>query len=229
MPPRARNPTGPRPHKARTSVARSLARPGDPLVLPDGRVIEEETDEPDLELITEKKGLRAPSKPQHYRASIRRVLTDLPTSAMMMRGVSVVFAYTMFGIGDVEICGTLNISPSDLKKIRAHQAYAELFDAILNEFVNANSDIIQARIQAYAHDALDTVGHLATKAKKEETRLSASKDILDRSGARPSDLVKSQAMQMNELRIVVSHPEKDVNIKVEMTNGRGEFSEFNDV
>lgn len=199
--------------------ALALPRPEDPFVTEDGQVIEPDTDElpPDAgEKRMAKMGMAPDAR--MFRAVNKRVMRELSGNAGTMNGVSVVFGYTLLGISDVEICEVLDIAPSVLKGIREHKAYTELFDATFNEFVNTNSDLLASRIAAYAHNAVTRVGHLVDNAKKQEVQLSAAKDVLDRAGARPADLQKSNNMQMNELRIVISEGDKE--IKVDLNLGR---------
>jgi hypothetical protein len=191
----------------------ALPRPGDPLVMADGRVLRPESPT-DVFNIDDKSDLRANIEPHEYKPTTRRSLKDFPANPTMLNAISVVFAYTMYGLSNVEICNVLNLSSEQLEQLRQHRGYSELFTAIMNEFINANSEILQSRIAAYSHSAVSKVGYLIANAKKEEVQLSASKDMLDRAGARPQDLANQQAATMDGLRISIIKNDKDVSVEL---------------
>jgi len=203
----------------------ALARPGDPLVLPNGTILEEE--KPYRERSSNSKSDRSDIIiPAHsYRANQRRNLKDFPANEQMFKALSVVFAMTLYGISNVEICDSLNISLDQLTELRSHHGYAELFNNVLAEFINANSDMLQSRIAAYSHAAVGRVGSLINGAEREETQLAASKDMLDRAGLRPQDLAASQQASQNELQIRITRKTDDVIVDVKIngaTNGQNE-------
>ena len=106
-----------------------------------------------------------------YKPKRRRTVKDLPAPVATLNAVACVFMYTTLGLGDREIADTLNITTKQLKDVRGHPAYAECFDAITAEFININSDLINARIAAYSHDALTEIANIALNGKEEKNRL----------------------------------------------------------
>jgi hypothetical protein len=194
-------------------MTRHMPKPGDPLVLADGRVVtpdqHSEAFDPD-----DKSDLRANVEPHEYRPTTRRSLKDFPSTPSMLNAISVVFAYTLYGLSNIEICNVLNLTAEQLDNIRLHRGYAELFTSIMNEFINANSEMLQSRIAAYSHSAVSRVGYLIDNAKKEEIQLSASKDLLDRAGARPQDLANQQAATMDGLRISIIKNDRDTTVEL---------------
>lgn len=192
--------------------ATSLARKGDPYVTHTGEVIEEDVKpwERDANLPT----TRATITPSNFKPSKRRTIQELPGGASTVNGVACVFMYTVCGLNDREIADALKITDNDVREVRKLSAYTECFDIVLSELLSNNSDLLQSRIAAMSHTALDTVIDIATRGKKEETRLTASRDILDRSGARPQDNVAKRSASLNELRIVVTNGDAKVDIQV---------------
>lgn len=185
--------------------ARALARVGDPYVAPNGEVIEDEK--------SKQSGVSSTTvDPALFRAAKKRTAKDLPATPSVLNAVSVVFMYTMLGLGDREIGDLLSTSQSEINILRGHTAYAECFKAVHAEFINSNSDLLTSRIAAYSQEALTTVGTLARDAKKEETRLSASRDILDRAGVRPKDQEGRSASVKNELRIIIVDNEAKITV-----------------
>ena len=190
----------------------SLPRYGDPLVTPDGLTVfpeREITPQDETTPVT----VEGPP-PEDFRPKSARVLRDLSAPTKAMTGVAIVYAYTMLGVSDAEICDSLLMTKDQVEHVRGHRAYAELFDAVLSELVNTNSAFLRGRIASYAHVAVDKVGFLAKNSKKEDIALRASQDILNRSGVRPEDLAKSQHDQHTEFRIVIEGRKGDSKVSI---------------
>lgn len=189
------------------SPNKALARKGDPLVLPDGREIPPEP-LPGEEEIPHSTGIDT----RKFRPVRKRTLKELPTSVQMLNGISCVFMYTLLGVGDREIANALKITPSELTSIRKHSAYKDCFENVLDEFISANSNLIQARIASYGREAVDNIMGLAKTAKKEENRLRANIDIADRAGITAK---ANQKTVLNDLHITITKGnEQDVKIDI---------------
>lgn len=179
----------------------TLARPGDPYVCANGVVVPPEL--PRRSAFVDVAD-RQTTEPAEFRALKKRNLKDLPAPVSLINGVSCVFMYTMLGIGDREIADALQITVPQVYEMRRHSAYLECFNSVMAEFINANSEHISARLQAAAQGALTNVFTLAHEAKKEEVKLRANQDILDRSGTTAKSAeMRGQTGIKNELRIVM--------------------------
>lgn len=189
--------------------ARTLARPGDPYVMPDGRQIQPEGDR--IDVVSNQSKLDVKS----FKASRRRVLKELPAQPSVLNAIGCAVMYSILGIADREIAQALNCKASELQNIKSHPAYGECFGALVSEFINANSDLIHSRIAAYGHDSLTRVAHLAINGTKEEVSLRASQDLLDRGGFTKKD-VNRGANGMDELRITITRGGEDVKINLGM-------------
>lgn len=197
---------------SRKKQTRSLARPGDPLVtergitiLPDRRI---ENDEPEIE-----EGIR----PESFKPTAQRVLKDMPAPVRVLKGVACVMFFSVLGIGDREICDALGITIGDLKQIRNHSSYGECFDMLGAEFINANSESLAARLAAYSQSALTNVHDIAKFGKKEETKLRANIDLLDRAGAGAKEMNARRGSTGKDLRIIVVDGETEVDVAVRPT------------
>jgi hypothetical protein len=186
-------------------VVASLPRPGDPLVTEDGQVLEPEG-------YKQTAAERYKIKPREYRATRKRTLRELPADAGTLNGVACVLLYTLLGVPDREIATALNISLTNVGTIKRHAAYGQCFEIICNEFVNMNSDLITSRLAAYSHTALDGVYDIATAGKKENNRLKANIDILNRGGFTAKEQSTKAAMGKHELRITVLEGETHVDV-----------------
>lgn len=184
----------------------SLPRPGDPLVLSDGRVIQPERlaahPSPPPTLL-----------PSEFRPNVQRSVKDLPVPAASMNGIACVLVYTIMGLGDREIADAMNVSPETVVKAKESQAYEDAFKSMADAFISANSELIHARIAAYGHDALTSLADVALHGKNEAVRGRYSADLLDRGGwnAKANRGVDGA----NDLRIVITNgDETTVDIKM---------------
>lgn len=201
--------------KRRTKPGRALARPGDPLVTATGDIIEPEDEGRKRRADLAEKIETHKIDPSNFKSVKRRTVKELPGEPHVINAVSVVFMYTLLGLGDREIADILKTDVKEIRDIRMHEAYNECFQIIHSEFVNANSDLLTSRIAAYSQDALTTVGELAKEGKKEEVRLRASTDLLDRAGVRAKDLENKSAVAKTELRITIVDGEKTTKLDVD--------------
>lgn len=178
----------------------TLPQKGDPLVLVDGRVIPPDNDDDFIPTIS----IADVAAPAEYRPTARRAFKDFSADPKSLRAVAVIFVFNALGLSDREMIDELGLSQERIDEVRSSHSYAEVFDFILNEFINVNSGLLQSRIQSYSHQALTRVASISASAMKEETALAASKDILDRAGARPADLAGKNVSGGNELRITIT-------------------------
>jgi hypothetical protein len=172
-----------------------LAKWGDPYVMADGKIIQPEVMFEDQAKVNVKSS-------SEYRPQRKRSIPDLPASPKVMKGIGLVFTFTILGVPDREIAEILGITPSEVRQVRAHPGYGETFEIVASEFVSAKSKRLVSRIAAYADGALDNVYNIAMHGTKENNVLKASIDLLDRAGVRPKDLAGDKGQQ-NELRITI--------------------------
>jgi hypothetical protein len=183
-----------------------LASWGDPYVTENGKVIQPEA-------LFEDSSKNFVKSSSEYRAERKRSIPDLPASPKIMKGIALVFTFTVLGVSDREIAEMLAITPSEVRQIRTHPSYGETFEIVSSEFVSAKSKRLISRIASYADNALDNVYNIAMHGQKENNVLKASIDILDRAGVRPKDLAESKGQQ-NELRITIVKGDSDAEVAV---------------
>jgi len=121
----------------------------------------------------------------------------------MIVACAAILSLTMLGISDREIMSTLNVSDEQLRKAREHDVYVDCFNACYKELINANSMSLQARIAGYAHGALTNVVKIASTARRDDVRLAANRDILDRAGTKASDHADREKGKTTSLRIAI--------------------------
>lgn len=200
----------------------ALARVGDPLITETGAKIDPEGYAGGRPIKSEPPAMVLDAV--SFRPLKKRTLKELPAEVPLINGVGAIFMYTMLGVGDREIADALKVTVPEVLEVRQHTAYKECFDIVVAEFINKNSDLLAARVAAYSHSALDVVGSIALTGKKEETKLKASIDLLDRAGVKAKDVAERSAQnKANELRIVVVKGDGvsgiDVNLNLGENNG----------
>lgn len=196
----------------------ALARVGDPLITETGEKVEPDGYANGRRLKVEPPPMVLDAA--SYRPTKKRTLKEMPADVPLINGIGAIFMYTMLGVGDREIAEALKITVEELTDVRNHGAYKECFDLVVQEFINKNSDLLSARIAAYSHSALEVVGSLAVSGKKEETKLRASIDLLDRAGVKAKDVeAKNAQNRSGELRIVIVEPGKDTKVSFDFDPG----------
>ena len=187
--------------------SRNLPKLNDPYVLADGTEIAPEP-LPGQEPVAHSTGIDARS----FRPTRKRTVKELPTTEVMMKAIACVFMYSMMGVGDREIANALGIKPTELTAVRKHPAYKDCFEGVLDEFINVNSNLLQARIAAYGKDAVDNIMEIARSGKKEESKLRANIDIADRAGIGGKN---AQKAVFNDLHItIVKGDQDDVKVNI---------------
>jgi hypothetical protein len=187
-------------------LAYALAKWGDPYVLPDGRVIPPDRIDGGVDLSMPK------LDPKEFKPHRKRTIKDLPAPIATLNGIACIFMYTTLGLGDREIADTLKITVKQLKELRSHPAYAECFEAVTSEFININSDMINARIAAYSHDALSQIAKIALNGKEERNQLRGSMYLMNAGGYGDKTNVAASVAK-NDLRIVIIGKDQDVRIE----------------
>ena len=121
----------------------------------------------------------------------RKRIADLPLPPEQMNTLSLVMAYTVFGLSDKDIGSVLSLSEDQVHNIKMNNAYNEMQQNLVQSIVHSDAtevrDLFVLNSKTSAQLFIDTV-------KDPEmgigTRLSAANNILDRAGHRPADIVE---------------------------------------
>jgi hypothetical protein len=161
-----------------------------PLRLADGRVVY-----PEGEISTGpgpiSGGVEVPSGPEAQRivTAARRKLSELPEVPQTMNAVSVILSYTLFGLDDEEIAIATKLTVGQISRIKQGDAYTQMHDAVVRSVLDSETNVVRELFVKKAKQAAEVV----VRAMEEGTRadrMAAARDILDRSGHRPSDVVE---------------------------------------
>lgn len=120
---------------------------------------------------------------------VRRRLADLPDMPEKMNVVAVVCAYYMFGLDDWEIAHAIGGTERQVGNIRMTAAFSDLVEMMQRNIVEGQEDSVRTALANNAHLAVNTIVN-GLSSDDEKVQLVAAKDILDRSGHRPNDVVE---------------------------------------
>lgn len=141
------------------------------------------------------------SEAQAIVAKSRRSVAELPYQPGQMNVVSLVLFYSMWGLGVSDIAMQLGITSDQVKNIQSLEAYIELSEQIRKSVLEHEANDVRSLMQKHATGAAQKIIDLV----EEEGALgfAAAKDILDRAGHRPADVVEHRHKMEDVLRIEV--------------------------
>lgn len=150
------------------------------LVFPGGRVI--------------KGGQEFVEVPTHREAqrvitATRRKVADLPEVPKTMNAIGAVLSYSLFGLDDEEIAIATGFTVDQVGRIKMSDPYTQMHDAVVRTVLDSETDVVRELLAKNAKNAAHVmVDALQSGARSD--RMAAAKDILDRSGHRPADVVE---------------------------------------
>jgi hypothetical protein len=150
-------------------------------VMPDGKIVR-----PKKESTVE-----VPSHGQAQRliAQTRRRVADLPALPKTMNTVSVVLSYTLFGLDEIEIAQATGLSTDQVGRIKMLEAYSRMQDEVIRSVIASDTGSVRDMIAQHSRKAVAKIIDIIDEGP-DDLALSASKDILDRAGHRPVDIVE---------------------------------------
>jgi hypothetical protein len=132
---------------------------------------------------------------------VSRKLSDLPDVPERMTAISVVLTYHMFGLEDSDIAIALGMRVEQVTNIKMLEAFTELQEAVIKNMVTSTKGAVQDILEQGAVRAAKRTQHLMEHAEAESVQLSAAKDILDRTGHRPADVIEIRNKMESTLKI----------------------------
>lgn len=180
----------------------ALAGADEPLILADGTRIEVSTGQ----VLKDKKysnmvEVPAGREAQAIVAKARRSTAELPFQPGQMNVVSLVLFYTMWGLGHSDIAIQLGITSKQVRNIQELDEYKQLSDDIKKSVLEFEANDVRSMMQRHALGAANKIVDLM----EEEGALgfAAAKDVLDRAGHRPADVVEHRHKMEDALRIEI--------------------------
>lgn len=120
---------------------------------------------------------------------VRRKVGDLPAPPQQMNTIAVVLAYTLYGLDVEEITTATRMGTAIVERIKASDPYRQMHDAIVRGALEQETDAVRDILTKNAKRAALTVVD-SLDAGSRTDRMAAARDILDRSGLRPADVVE---------------------------------------
>lgn len=182
----------------------SLALASQPLVLadgrhvyPDGRIIDpNEAQEEYVEIPTNREAtdlvIRA-----------RKKLADLPDVPRTMNAISVVLSYSLFGLDNVEIALATGLTETQIGTIVMGDAYREMREGVVSSILAAETDNVRDLFQQNSRMAVNKMLAIMQTSKSEQNKITIARDILDRAGHRPADVIEHRHKMEGGLTIEI--------------------------
>lgn len=116
-------------------------------------------------------------------------LHDLPLPPEKMNIVSVVLVYSLMGITEEDIATTLRVDEDIIRNIKTSDVYASIKKEFVNAIIENDLDNVRDMFTSASHTAARSMVEML-ESNNEATKMSAAKDILDRAGHRPVDVIE---------------------------------------
>lgn len=162
----------------------ALPTQNEPLRLRDGRLVL-----PGGEIMSGQQHAVADDTPHVAPVRVRRKVSDLPVPPSQMNSIAAVLAYALYGLDDEEIAVATKLNATVVRRVRMSEPYVQMHEAIVRAAVDAETDNVRDILTKHARRAALTVVD-SLDAGSRSDRMAAARDILDRSGLRPSDVVE---------------------------------------
>lgn len=188
-----------------------LARTGQPLKLADGRLVYPNGDivDPEEEALRDKLiSIPTNREAQQLVTAARRKLADLPDVPKTMNTVSVILSYSLFGLSDTEIALATGFTEDQIGTIKMNDAYEQMHRMVVENIIEADTDNIRELISRQSKTAVQQLVTTLTTSPSEDNRIAVAKDLLDRAGHRPADVVEHRHKMDGGLTIEIIHKDK---------------------
>jgi hypothetical protein len=119
----------------------------------------------------------------------RRKLADLPEVPRTMNAVGAVLAYTLFGLDDEEIAIATGLTVDQVGRLKVSDPFTQMHDTVVRTVIDSETDVVRDLLAKNARNAAATMVE-ALQAGSRSDRMAAARDILDRAGHRPADIVE---------------------------------------
>ena len=147
---------------------------------------------------------------QRIITAARRKISDLPEVPRTMNACGAILSYTLFGLDDEEIAVATGLTIDQVGRIKVSDPYTQMHDAVVRTVLDSETDVVRELLAKNAKGAAAVMVD-ALQAGNRSDRMAAARDILDRSGHRPSDVVEHRHRIDGGLVIEIVKRGSDVN------------------
>ena len=186
-----------------------LPQGSEPLILADGTVISPENGN----VIVEEHVITVPNTVDIKReiTASRMRVSDLPVPPDQMNTLSVIIGYSMMGVSDDDIANVIMIPLEQIKSIKLSDEYRLIQDGIVNNIMNSDSSSVRNMFVEGSRNAASLMVQVVNDSEMGiNTRMSAAKDVLDRAGQRPVDVIEHRHKMEGGLTIEYVEKKDDI-------------------
>lgn len=133
---------------------------------------------------------------------IKRKIADLPEPPDKMHIVALIMVYKLYGLDDNEVAYVLHITPAQVRNVIMSSTYDLLNQAIVESIMEEEGNDIRTLFHENARRAARKMQEFMNS-DNESIALTATKDVLDRAGHRPADVVEHRIKREDRLEIVI--------------------------
>jgi hypothetical protein len=185
----------------------------EPLRLADGRIVY-----PGGDVVDGQARQRTDDEAQRILpARVRRRISDLPAPPQQMNTIATVLSYTLYGLDDEEITTATRLGTAIIARIKDSEPYKQMHDAVVRSALDQETDAVRDIITKNAKRAALTVVD-SLDAGSRGDRMAAARDILDRSGLRPADVVEHRHRMDGGLVIEIVKRDDQIVPTIDMEN-----------
>jgi hypothetical protein len=106
-----------------------------------------------------------------------------------MNAIGAIMSYTLFGLDDEEIAVATGLSVQQIGNIKLSDPYGQMYQAVVRTILDSETDVVRELLAKNAKSAANVMVD-ALQSGSRSDRMAAARDILDRSGHRPADVVE---------------------------------------
>lgn len=131
------------------------------------------------------------SEAQDIVVTARRKLADLPAMPEHMNVIGVILSYSLFGLENEEIAIATGLPLEQVNRIKMMAEYDEMHTAVTTQIMRGETENVRTFItSASMKAAKKMVQHIDSE--NEIISMQAAKDVMDRAGHRPADMIIEQ-------------------------------------
>jgi hypothetical protein len=186
-----------------------LPNGSEPLVLADGTRIDPEAGT----VMSDEILVEVPNTTEIKREIVaaRKRISDLPVPPDQMNTLSVILSYSLFGISDDDISLTLSIPMEQIEVIKKSDAYSTLQETFVKNITESDlSDVRGLFVQKSRGAAQIMFDVIDNPDVGVGTKMMAAKDVLDRAGQRPVDVIEHRMKLEGGLTIEYVEKKDDI-------------------
>jgi len=139
----------------------------------------------------------------------RKRISDLPVPPEQMNTLSVIISYSLFGIANEDISNTLLIPLEQIIQIKESDTYNNLQEQFLKNILESDLSSVRGMFVQNGNKAAKIMFNLLNSGS-EATQITAAKDVLDRAGHRPVDVIEHRLKM--EGGLVIQYVDKKDNV-----------------